>query len=208
MKKTAISILEFFLNLLLANLEGWYIIFVSIYNRLWRAYQRIPALDQVFLGISLLGFILAFLPWIEYSIALPERETIRISSGFKFFYLIPGVLGPLFYFFDFKFARLSFLIPSSLILVLYLLGFPFPELAHTRMMERSDYHFLPWLYLYGPVLLGQLVLSYRSTENDVFKPFNYIRSEERLMGKEKMAIPEPVPQSEPVGQKVSSETRS
>jgi len=146
---------EFYINLKafsLINFKGW----IKIINKFrFFIIKIVLSLSLIQLGFFILCFliiVLGFRPGLSYNMDLLGLEIYYIGSKLKIIFVIPGMLGILFLIMEFSRRKIIFLVLSSLIVLIYLIGLLLPNPIHTSIAS-VDITFSFWFYLNGIVLM-------------------------------------------------------
>lgn len=172
MKKNAIKVITipvlFIYELAIVNFVGWYRVLRRFAVWFLEILKRVGPFQASFILLSFSLLVLALLPWVTYNITFVEKETISVGSKFRSFFALPGLFGLLFIMIDIPYRKLIFLVLSGLILFLYLLGLVIPNPIHTSIIHSNEYRFLPYLFVYGLVLLSAAGVSRKALDNPIF----------------------------------------
>lgn len=166
--------LEFIIQLAPGNFRGWYAVGKRTAMRFGQIIERIESIQYVFILMSLGLTGVSLMPWIGYEIELIDAEAIRIGSNFKTLFAVPGLLGILMLITDLPFRKRIYYTVFGITLALYLPGFIFPNPIHTKMLNRGEYYFLPWLYIYGILSILTLYFAWKTLDRPVFRIKKYL----------------------------------
>ncbi len=157
---------------------GLYRVFLEVYNPAGNIMKSVPRPVYFFSALNLLLFAVAFLPWVQYSITLIDKETLRIGSDSKLWFLLPGFLGILLSLTDIPSRKAVYLVFLMIAAAFYILGFLFPGTIHVKFRSEGDYGFTVFYYIYGPFLAAALAAILLSSpfEKPVFRMIHWLFS--------------------------------
>ncbi len=197
-------------GVLLATVRGWW----YILGRLWveiriKAHALTPW-QLAFLVFNGAVAVLALTPWMVYSIDLLGPEQVYETSAMKLLFFLPGAMGIFLLSLDIPGRKKIYYGVAGFSLLLYSVGYIWPGIIHTRMKRPGDYSYLPWIYLYGPFLLGGIALVEKGMTAPLLRLFRYLLSQEQrsLLEHRREESPQslrsPVPHKKKTGKRITS----
>lgn len=177
-RQRAMEILEFPLVASRELTVGWWALLRQWFQAAKELVGSLSIWQVSFFAASFLTMLVSLFPWIQYHINLVGPETVSVGSNFKVFFVLPGLLGILFFAVDVPGRKWILYAFTLLAAILYGMGFLYPVPIHTRIKLRSDFQLVSTLYLYGPLLLTFALLIARGTEKSLFRLFYHLREEE------------------------------